>query len=135
MPVTIIARIAFQGSVLLNEGRCVKYVTALFIMYLVFKSPHVVVDILTQLNVTVAYEPRLAPNATAEAALVAEPRFYYQTGLSWMMFSFSSIFPIITFMYFHDHWRRLKKFITCGTATVSIANSGKLHLCRKSEFF
>ena len=70
------------------------------------------VDIMTQQNFSLVFEPA----ATADGS-----KFYYQTGLSWMMFLFSAIFPVLTFIQFPDHWRKMKSYITCSPTTTSAA--------------
>ena len=102
-----------QESVILKEAGWCKYVVMLFVLFLFFKSPYIIVDLLTQQNLTLVFEPE----ATADGA-----RFYYQTALSWMMFCFSAIFPVLTFIQFPDHWRKMKSYITCTPTTTSAAN-------------
>nr|CAB3254119.1 histamine H2 receptor [Phallusia mammillata] len=114
------ANYLLQESAVLKEARCGRYVTMLFILYLIFKMPYQTIDILTQLSVSFAYEP--ASNTTVDYNTEGA-KFYYQTVLSWMMFCFSALYPVLTFIYFNEHWRRLRNCVLCGSATVSIANS------------
>jgi len=98
-----------------------KYVILLLILFLFFKSPYIAVDLLTQLNFPLVFE--LETNGDGA-------RFYFQTALSWLMFCFSALFPIVTFIQFPDHWRKMKAYITCRPTTTSVANGMDRLLCK-----
>nr|XP_002125985.1 histamine H2 receptor [Ciona intestinalis] len=109
-----------QESMLLKEARSAKFVSLLLFLFMAFKAPYVILDTLTQLNVGGAFYP--ANNSTIK---VDGSKFYFQTVLSWMMFCFSSLYPVVTFIYFKEYWKRIKNWILCSNAT-SIINNGHL---------
>ena len=102
-----------QESIILKEAVWCKYVIILFVLFLIFKLPYIVVDIMTQLNFPLVFEPE----ASGDGA-----RFYFQIALSWMTFCYSALFPIVTFFQFPDHWRKMKSYVTCAPTTTSAAN-------------
>ena len=95
----------------MNEARCGKFVGYLFGCTLLLKGPIIMVDLLTQLGVESAY-------VTGESPVPATS-VYYQTALAWLMFAYSALFPILTFIYFHEHWRRLRYWMSCRKASVA----------------
>ncbi|CAK8681429.1 uncharacterized protein LOC143459666 isoform X2 [Clavelina lepadiformis] len=115
------ATYCLQESVVLNEARLGRYVIFLVLLYLVFKAPYVMIDVLTQYGISSFYQPVTVANQTV---VVDGSKFYYQTVISWMMFAFSATFPIVTFVQFPEHVRRLKTWARCGNTTISAANSG-----------
>ena len=88
------------------------------------------IDLLTQLGTETAYIAQTNGNDYIDGTHV-----YYQTALAWLMFSFSAMFPILTFIYFHEHWRRLKYWISCRKASVSTNVNSKLHCWHFSARF
>lgn len=111
------ANYCLQETQLTAEMKYAQYVLLLFFLYLILKVPYIFVDVLTQMDVPGSYVVTVS-NTTGNVTLVVEQadpnEFYYQTALTWAMFCFSAMFPLVTFAFFAEHKRRVKVHLCCS---------------------